>query len=88
VKYTTWNAAATRTGPNDMQHVVWATSKSSFSFFLVFSCFMNTNYYIQVVTSVIHDMGGAATRTGPNDTSRVVWAISKSLFLYILVFKY
>ena len=47
---------------------------------------MNTNYYIQVVTSVIHDMEGAAMRTGPNNTSCVVWAISKSLSFFYYLF--
>lgn len=78
-----WKVAATIMGPNNMQHVIWAASKS---FFLIFSFFMNTNYYTQVVTSVIHDMEGAATKTGPNDMSHVVWAISKSLSFFFYLF--
>ena len=53
-------------------------------FFSTFFLVLNTNYYIQVVTSVIHNTEGAAMRTGNMSFGPLV-----SLFLFLLlVFKY
>ena len=43
IKYVTWKAVTTRTGPNDAWHIVWAISKFFLSLFLV-SLILTTIY--------------------------------------------
>ena len=71
MKYVTWKAATTRTGPNNAWHIIWAISKFFLFLFLV-SLILTTIYRWKIVT-----WKTATTRTGPNNMSCIVWAVYK-----------
>ena len=73
-------AATRRTGPNDMNCIVWAIS-TSFSFFSCFYIYANHLIGSNGIIKLRRYLREVTTkRTGPNDAIRVVLAISKCFF--------
>ena len=68
--------AATKRGPYDVGHVVWAI------------CNFLKKYYLRISYS-LHDKerdgGGRRRNAGPYDVGHVVWAICNFFFFYFLL---
>ena len=73
----------TKTGPNDMFHIVWAIV----SFSLLLSMFFTYTNHLTGSNDILklqrYLWEATTKRTGPNDMKHIIWAISKCFFFYL-----
>ena len=73
----------TRTGPNNVSHIVWALGMLSLH---VFTVLTNYLWSFQILSTSLRIWEGGTDEKSPNYVSCIVWAIGNIFFCSLLVF--